>query len=434
MCPASFRSVVGIAGLVGLILPLTARSATIRVPADEPTIQAGIDAANQGDLVLVAPGLYTGVGNRDVRFHGKAITVRSEGGAGSAILDCQGQGNGFIFRDHETASTVLDGFTIQHAGAAAALGGAILCRFACSPLITNCVIRDNHSSVGAGLYIIQGASPRIQSCQILSNFATIYGSGIYIQDGAPEIVDCEIADNMVDADGSSAGILCSGTPAVTIARCTFRANITPGKGFTAGALYCGYGTYAITDCRFIDNRAGNGGGVFCSGGQVVFTRCLFVGNRAELWGGAIHAGYGSDVTLASCTLVSNSAGDAGGGIYASWGNVEARNTIITFGLEGEAVACRDGLTELACCDIYDNAGGDWVGCIAKQADILGNFTADPLFCSVTGGDYHLDAASPCSPEHSGDCGLVGAFPVGCGSTAVNPTTWGRVKATFGKAR
>ena len=301
-------------------------------------------------------------------------------------------------------------------------------------MISSCVVRDNRSGFGAGFTIIQGASPRINGCRILNNFTTIYGSGFYIQDGAPEIMDCEIADNSVAAEGSSAGILCSGESAVTITRCTFRGNITPGKGFTAGALYCGYGTCTITDCKFIDNRAGNGGGAFCSGGQATFTRCLFVGNRAEMWGGAIHAGYGSDVTLASCTLVRNSAGLAGGGIYTSWGNVEARNTIVAFGVAGEAVGCDYGVAELACCDIYGNLGGDWMGCIAEQAGISGNLAVDPLFCSLAGDDFRLDAASPCSPDHAGDCGLIGALPVGCGATAVVPTTWGRVKAAFGPGR
>ena len=67
----------------------TAFAATIRVPADQPTIQAGIDAAVDGDTVLVADGTYTGEGNQDIDFKGKAITVQSENGAENCIIDCE---------------------------------------------------------------------------------------------------------------------------------------------------------------------------------------------------------------------------------------------------------------------------------------------------------------------------------------------------------
>ena len=56
---------------------------------DYITIQEGIDAAVGGDEVVVADGTYTGDGNRDIDFMGKAITVKSENGAEDCIIDCE---------------------------------------------------------------------------------------------------------------------------------------------------------------------------------------------------------------------------------------------------------------------------------------------------------------------------------------------------------
>src|SRR6516164_7182077 len=56
---------------------------TIKVPADQPTIQAAINAANSGDTVLVSPGTYY----ENINFNGKAITVTSSDGAAKTIID-----------------------------------------------------------------------------------------------------------------------------------------------------------------------------------------------------------------------------------------------------------------------------------------------------------------------------------------------------------
>src|ERR1700692_4766100 len=51
----------------------TAAPITIHVPIDQPTIQTAIDAASNGDTVLVADGTY----KENADFKGKAITVTS---------------------------------------------------------------------------------------------------------------------------------------------------------------------------------------------------------------------------------------------------------------------------------------------------------------------------------------------------------------------
>jgi hypothetical protein len=130
------------------LLTSTAISETRRVPADYQTIQAAIDACVDGDVVLVSPGTYTGYGNRDIDFKGKAITVKSEQGPRTCIIDCQGTQDeyhrGFYFHSGEDADSILDGFTLTggyHDYAAA------INYDRSNPRIVNCIMQGNTGEV-----------------------------------------------------------------------------------------------------------------------------------------------------------------------------------------------------------------------------------------------------------------------------------------------
>jgi hypothetical protein len=88
-------------------------------------------------------------------------------------------------------------------------------------------------------------------------------------------------------------------------------------------------------------------------------------------------------------------------------------------LTAEAVYTDEDSSPLfSCCDIYGNEGGDWTGGISDQLGVNGNFSEAPLFCDPGVADFRLHADSPCLPGAAPECGLIGAWPIGCPATDV----------------
>ena len=114
-----------VALVVALLLLSAASARVITVdddgPADFNNIQAAIDHAEDGDTVMIEAGTYSGSGNYNVQFHGKAITVRGTDPedfdiVAATVIDCNRQGRGFIFEGGEDANSVLSGLTITNGG------------------------------------------------------------------------------------------------------------------------------------------------------------------------------------------------------------------------------------------------------------------------------------------------------------------------------
>jgi len=173
------------------------------------TVQKGIDLAEDGDTVVVLPGTYTGDGNRDIDFKGKAITVRSEGGPRTCIIDCQGSWKefhrGFDFYSGEDTNSVLEGFTVT--GGYADWGGGIRCGGG-GPYIRNCVIVANVAYEGGGL-ATGSSDPVVSNCVIAGNRARAgepgrpqgVGGGVYCTRGYPSFRNCTIYGNLADGHG-----------------------------------------------------------------------------------------------------------------------------------------------------------------------------------------------------------------------------------------
>jgi predicted outer membrane repeat protein len=185
-------------------------------PADFNNIQAAIDDANDGDTIFVADGTYTGDGNRDIDFKGKAITLRSENGPRKCIIDCQGTQiephRAFYFHSGEDTNSILDGFTITNgyvsessSGLWYRHGGGILCESA-GPAIRNCIVTRNKADggVGAGICCVHCYRVTITNCVITENAARLGGGIGTFWGGVPVIASHDVIVTNCTFSGNSA--------------------------------------------------------------------------------------------------------------------------------------------------------------------------------------------------------------------------------------
>jgi hypothetical protein len=178
------------------------------VPDDSYTIQEAIDAATDGDEIIVRHGTYP----EHINFLGKKITVRSEHGPFRTTIsgDPEVVENIAIvtFWKSEGADSMLDGFTITNG--IGVFGGGISCN-ASEPKISNCIITGNTGGFGGGLFLFDSpggnAAATIINCLIIDNksMAGGAGGGVYCGYTAPTIINSTISDNSADATGDGGG-------------------------------------------------------------------------------------------------------------------------------------------------------------------------------------------------------------------------------------
>jgi len=448
-----FNSLANLNYLMSQLGPDPQTPIAIRVPADYETIQEAIDVAWPGDTVLVAPGTYTGDGNRDLDFGGKNIVVISEDGPEVTIIDCQGTEaephRGFYFHTGESDQAVVEGFTITHGYAtdggailsqsasptirgntitgntAVSNGGGIRCVYSVLHVVGNTISSNEAGDVGGdeggGISLVYCEDYVVEGNTISGNFA-YSGGGIGVFDSWGLIRDNTIEDNLAEG-GGGIGMCCGSFGTVD-------SNVIVGNEAynNGGGIYCNSGAIpTIVDNVVSRNTATSsfsyGGGICCNEAATPMTGNIVYGNSAANGGGlAIRAA--SSPIVQGCTLAGNSAAN-GGGIYCdNYSSPLVEHCIIAFSLSGAALSADQNCSpNFVCSDLFGNAGGDWNGQIADQANTNGDFSADPFFCDPENGDYHLSVISPCAPDNNSCQVHIGALGVDCGTYVCGDVDW-----------
>ncbi len=197
---------------------------------DYATIQAAIDAAVEGDVIEVQPGVYV----EKVDFGGKAVTVRSVDPAdpnvvAATVIDAGPLPPGPVvtFDDGEGPGSGIDGLTVTHSGDY----GDGVCIDGSSPTIRRCRITDN---LGSGIWCFEGC-PTIERNAIPGNSA-VDGAGVYCFNSAAVIRSNVIADNHAYQEG--AAIYTGGYSDDWIVNNTIMDNTADGDGLGGAAVVC----------------------------------------------------------------------------------------------------------------------------------------------------------------------------------------------------
>jgi len=277
-------------------------------------------------------------------------------------------------------------------------GGGLFCDEGVSPTLNDVEFIDNTATWGGGMRCLEGSHPVLTDVVFSGNEALNSGGGVYCTDSHPHFGDVLFMDNRAEYNG---GAVCGMNAAFT-----------------------------MSDVEFTGNSSTGGGAISLDDSSPTLERTLFWGNSGS-FGGDIYCTNMSSPDVRGATFVGSAAGE-GGAVYSFGSSSPTLETsIVAFGNGGSAIYCWEGsTTELLCCDVFGNAGGDWVGCIAGQLGINGNTSADPLFCDMQAGDFSLHADSPCTPAANPECGLVGVEGIGCEATSVRVMSWGAIKSLY----
>ena len=387
-------------------------------PTAATNIQDAIDAAVDGDLVLVTNGLYRTGGrvvygsltNRVVV--NKAVVVQSVNGPAATVIEgTRPAGDTAVRCVYLTNNASLIGFTLTNGAARSAgdlfkerSGGGAWCE-ATNCLLVNCLFTSNTVTVcGGGVF-----SGTCSNCSFANNLATTNGGGAF----GGVLTSCTLTTNRAGNGGGA----CSNT----LNACTLTANYATSIG--GGA----YGT-RLNNCTVaLNTNASHGAGLhscvatgsvisnnFSSGGYgggaytSSLTNCMVLNNVASRGGGA----YNSSMSF--CTISGNLASGAygGGGYGGAFNNCLISSNSASFSSGADSgiltnctiVGHTNGRAAYACTAynsiLYYNAN-NWSSSTLRSCCTLplpsgsGNFTNAPLFVDLATGNLHLQNTSPC---------------------------------------
>ncbi|MFW5653270.1 MAG: choice-of-anchor Q domain-containing protein, partial [Planctomycetota bacterium] len=358
------------------------------VPAEYPTIQAAINAAEVGDEVIVSPGVY----NESIDFLGKAITVRSVAGPENTRISAVGTGLPVVvFNSGETPDSNFEGFFVSDGSAFRDghmnAGAGIFVRNS-SPTLSNLIVSGNGIADGSGLFF-ENSFALIENVIVTEN-SGLTGGGVYVKRGGPTFNNVTFAGNEANSAGAGMAAFYSRT---ALTNCRFIGNTGPEFG---GGLYVSGGAgLTVENSEFINNEATTGGGgIVARQCGSAFSNCRVSGNRAPI-GGGLYVIDLSSAVVHNTIISGNEAASLGGGV-ATNGSRPQFSGVIVIGNNSGIYAGHWTSVGIDNSIIIDNSGS-------------GSDDRNDLYGELSNPDVRYSIV-PASATHNSGEGVINADP------------------------
>jgi predicted outer membrane repeat protein len=286
--------VTALMALAGMWCVLSAAAGTLLVPSEYPTIQAAIDAAVDGDEVVIADGIYSGDGNGNLDLGGRSLGVRSASGDPNAcVLALGNQQRGFVI-DNGEGGVVIEGLTLHRGFVPGDNGGGIYC-VGGSVTVRNCRFLDCDAQLLGGAIYASGASVVVEDSLFARSGAGNGGAAIAGLNSTLELRRIEVrgegatfngachldgcntaiaASSFIENESSQDGGALSAVGGhLSISGTTFKRNTAT----QAGAISATNVALILDGCRFERNSAQDIDTALCVGGTVEIRDCVFEG-------------------------------------------------------------------------------------------------------------------------------------------------------------
>ncbi|MGM0651381.1 MAG: right-handed parallel beta-helix repeat-containing protein [Bacillota bacterium] len=332
------------------------------VPDRYDTIQEAIEAAEDGDEIIIDLGTY----RENIDFNGKNITISSIDPddpdiVDQTIIDGGDSGSVVSFRSGETEEAVLKGVTVTR-------GNGILISGGSNPVIKKCVVEDNNAEFGAGIAIFDSA-PTIVDNSIIGNSGFL-GGGLFIEESSPHVEGNRIVRNRAEM-GSGMVIISNSSPTVIDNR--IADNIAERLG--GGIVVAVDSSPTIQDNTVVGNSAGrNGGGMLIEESEPLVESNTISRNRAANGGGIfIVNSLTTALRVTGNSISENLASIAGGGMYMEGSSPDVEDNVFSENISehlggGTAVYNSSPIFKLNSFEGNDAQGPEGGGAIWVSAD------------------------------------------------------------------